>query len=241
MIILYPTHFPTTCCNIHNHRYYFQFVFLSLDNQEVYQDCNEETGAVLVIEILEYETTVKDDGACVYFMQDLDIRPGIITRPDDYNSIDENEEFRYPQKQPAVIDLVYNDSTYRNYWLTNLKLPTRSYEYNDDDEYDANVSFIRNNYKGLFVACLGRGHRMDETHCVDIEMCVLRFKSMKTDMLITLTTPIISDRVEEAAIEDDDDPNTSVSMFRQILKTFNITDWNLLGMTTDNATQEYIN
>ena len=71
-------------------------------------------------------------------------------------------------------------------------------------------------------------------------MCILRFKSMETDILITLTTPI-SDRVEEAAIEDDDDPNTSVSTFRQILKTFNITDWNLLGTTTDNATQEYIN
>ena len=181
-------------------------------------------------------------------MQDLDIRPGIITRPDNYNNIDENEEFQYLRDQ-SVIDLVYNDSTNnRNYWLTNLKLPP-SYEYNDDDEYDdANVSFIRNNYKGLFVACLGRGHRMDETYCVDIEMCVLRFKSMETDILITLTTPI-SDRAEEAEARGEpcnapinDDNNTNFSTFRQILKSFNITDWNLLGTTSDDDdTQEYIN
>jgi len=119
-------------------------------------------GSVLVIE--------KDYEACVYFMQDLDIRPGIITRPD--NNIDENEEFQYLRDQ-SVIDLVYNDSTNdRNYWLTNLKLPP-SYEYNDDDEYDdANVCFIRNNYKGLFVACLGRGHRMDDEYIVLTLKCV---------------------------------------------------------------------
>ena len=179
-------------------------------------------------------------------MQDLDVRPeDVITRPDKYN-IDESEEFRYLQKQPAVIDLLYNDSSYRNYWLTNLILPP-SYECNDDDEYDANVSFIRNNYKGLFVACLGRGHRMDETYRVDIEMCVLRFKSMETDMLITLTTPIQNDRVEEAEARGEpcnapiNDDNTNFSTFRQILKSFNITDWNLLGTTTDDDTQEYIN
>ena len=171
-------------------------------------------------------------------MQDLDVRPeDVITRPDKYN-IDESEEFRYLQKQPAVIDLLYNDSSYRNYWLTNLILPP-SYECNDDDEYDANVSFIRNNYKGLFVACLGRGHRMDETYCVDIEMCVLRFKSMETDLLITLTTPISNDQVEEAGSGElrntpiDDDNTNSVSTFRQILKSFNIKDWNLFGTTDD--------
>jgi len=69
-------------------------------------------------------------------------------------------------------------------------------------------------------------------------MCVLRFKRMETDMLITLTTPI-SDRAEEAEARGEprnapinDDNNTNFSTFRQILKSFNITDWNILGTTT---------
>jgi hypothetical protein len=78
---------------------------------------------------------------------------------------------------------------------------------------------------------------MDESFRVDIEMCLLRFKSMETDLLITLTTPISSGQVEEAGSGElcnaPNDNANSVSTFRQILKSFNIKDWNLFGTTDD--------
>jgi hypothetical protein len=173
---------------------------------------------------------VEDDDACAYFLQDLDVKPENVIRPDCNYSNDERQPIvDLFQEQPKVIDLIYNDSMNRNYWLPNLKLPP---PYNDDDDDDdANLSDKSLNNKDLFVACLGRGHRMDESYCVDIEMCVLRFKSMETDLLITLTTPMSSGQVEEAGSGE---LCNSVSTFRQILKSFNIKDWNLFG-TTDNA------
>jgi hypothetical protein len=63
---------------------------------------------------------------------------------------------------------------------------------------------------------------------------------METDLLITLTTLISTGQVEEAGSGElcnapiDGDNANSVSTFRQIVKSFNIKDWNLFG-TTDNA------
>ena len=37
------------------------------DNQEVYQDCSEESGAVVVIEILEHQSDVKNEDAITFF------------------------------------------------------------------------------------------------------------------------------------------------------------------------------
>jgi hypothetical protein len=120
---------------LHHHIHVCLLHFWSpLDNQEVYQDCNEETGSVLVIEILEYRTTVKDDDACVYFLQDLDVKPeNVYDWHDSYidDTDDDNEESQLLQEQPKVIDLIYNNSMNRNYWLPNLKLPP---PYNTDDD-----------------------------------------------------------------------------------------------------------
>ena len=41
------------------------------DNQEVYQDCSEESGAVLVVEILEHQSDVKNEDAPTFFFADL--------------------------------------------------------------------------------------------------------------------------------------------------------------------------
>ena len=41
------------------------------DNQEVYQDCSEESGAVVVIEILEHQSDVKNEDASTFFFNDL--------------------------------------------------------------------------------------------------------------------------------------------------------------------------
>jgi hypothetical protein len=179
--------------------------------------------------------TVKDDDACAYFLQDLDVKSENITCPDCNYSNDERQPIvDLFQEQPKVIDLIYNDSMNRNYWLPNLKLPP---PYNDNDDINHSVRSLK--CKDLFIACLGRGHRMDESFRVDIEMCLLRFKSMETDLLITLTTPISSGQVEEAGSGElcnapiDDDNAHSVSTFRQILKSFNIKDWNLFGTTDD--------
>ena len=46
-------------------------LLLSTDNQEVYQDCTEESGAVLVIEILEHQNDVKNEDAATFFFDDL--------------------------------------------------------------------------------------------------------------------------------------------------------------------------
>lgn len=223
---------------------------------------------MLVIEVLEYQTTVQDAHACVYFLQDLHVKSEDIIYYDWHHNnsyiIDENnDESHQPVvvvsswNHPIVIDLVYNWAK-RNYWLTNLKLPP---PYDDDDILDGINHHHHSEWsqqqkcsKNLFVACLGRGHRMDEAYCVDIDMCVLRFKSIETDLLITLTTPISSDRVvvEEAGaremcsnarINDDDNNTTKFSTFRQILNSFNITDWNLFETIDDAdaaATKEYI-
>jgi len=41
------------------------------DNQEVYQDCLEESGAVLVVEILEHQSDIKNEDASTFFFNDL--------------------------------------------------------------------------------------------------------------------------------------------------------------------------
>eukprot|EP00573_Skeletonema_grethae_P004421 CAMPEP_0201694038 /NCGR_PEP_ID=MMETSP0578-20130828/6438_1 /ASSEMBLY_ACC=CAM_ASM_000663 /TAXON_ID=267565 /ORGANISM="Skeletonema grethea, Strain CCMP 1804" /LENGTH=184 /DNA_ID=CAMNT_0048179661 /DNA_START=197 /DNA_END=748 /DNA_ORIENTATION=- len=41
------------------------------DNQEVYQDCSEESGAVVVVEILEHQSDVKNEDASTFFFSDL--------------------------------------------------------------------------------------------------------------------------------------------------------------------------
>ena len=86
-----------------------------LDNQEVFQDCTEETGAVLVIEILEYQINVANADACSYFLNDL-------------AETNEASSLHIIESSNSIVNLHpddddTNDSEMKMAWFPNLSVP----------------------------------------------------------------------------------------------------------------------
>ncbi|KAL3807629.1 hypothetical protein ACHAXA_005259 [Cyclostephanos tholiformis] len=61
------------------------------NNQEVYQDCADGSGSVLIIEILEYQRDVDDVDACSYFMDDLTMMMMMMGDDMDHSSDDDDD------------------------------------------------------------------------------------------------------------------------------------------------------
>ena len=135
------------------------------DNQEVYQDCSEETGAVLVIEILEYQTNVENNDACNFFLKDLG----------DANETPPEEQVIHSNQ---VINLLGNACEInKEQILPSLVLPPST------------------TLTSQLHACISRGTQKvkqkgsSTSECIDIELCALRLKDIDTDLLITLSIP----------------------------------------------------
>ena len=135
------------------------------DNQEVYQDCSEETGAVLVIEILEYQTNVENNDACNFFLKDLG----------DANETPPEEQVIYSNQ---VINLLGNACEInKERILPSLVLPPLT------------------TLTSQLHACISSGTQkvkqkgLTTSQCIDIELCALRLKDIDTDLLITLSIP----------------------------------------------------
>ncbi len=68
-------------------------------------------------------------------------------------------------------------------------------------------------------ACIAVGEQQLADKSLRIEMCVLRLTDVTTDLLITLSIP----ESKQIAVGEDGLSN----VFREVLSSFNITDWNL--------------
>ena len=125
------------------------------DNQEVYQDCSEETGAVLVIEILEYQTNVENNDACNFFLKDLG----------DANETPPEEQVIHSNQ---VINLLGNACEMnKEQILPSLVLPPST------------------TLTSQLHACIARGTQKVKqkgsitSQCIDIELCALRLKDIE--------------------------------------------------------------
>ena len=113
----------------------------------------------------------------------------------------------------------------------------------EDDSDDKKLVFVPN----LLLCCpplqrdrdraylnIGRGSqkvtRKGSTNAdwVDIEICILRFKDVKTDLLITLSMPHVEKKLDDGMVRGMWTEEYS-SEFKQILEHFNIKDWSLFG------------
>ena len=129
------------------------------DNQEVYQDCTKESGAVLVIEILEHQNNVKNEDAATFFFDDLADANGVSQEHHNDTSI---------QSSMMISMGDDNDATRQKYFPS----------------FNAHTQQLEG-----AVACMSIGKQQLVDKCLRIEMCVLRLKNVTTDLLITLSTP----------------------------------------------------
>jgi hypothetical protein len=170
------------------------------DNQEVYQDCTEQTGAVMVVEILQYQDDVKNDDAARFFFGDLADSNGC----GDGDSILESSR-------------VFDDAVSSND------------EEKSEDHVVHNIlnTIKQSSAKNCCVIAVGSqrviqgkaytGAGTAAEKRIRVEMCIMRLENVETDLLITLSAP-------------SDEPSAGVSdHFRNILSGFLINDWTLFG------------
>jgi hypothetical protein len=60
--------------------------------------------------------------------------------------------------------------------------------------------------------------RQQEVHTIHIELCLIRLPTQRTDLLITLSSPLETDLISR-----------SKEIFEQVLSTFQIRNWGLFG------------
>ena len=174
------------------------------DNQEVYQDCTEETGAVLVVEILQHQADVKNEDAAMFFFGDLAESNGCgagwrleYCRVFSELEADNDEE---TSEKPLVRDI-----------LRRIKQSSSK-----------NCCVVAIGYQNVVQgkAYTGTGSAVEKR--IKVEMCILRLEHVETDLLMTVSTPL-----DPVATIDAGD-QTSV-IFRDIVTGFYIEDWSLFG------------
>mmetsp|Transcript_14222 Transcript_14222/g.24305 ORF Transcript_14222/g.24305 Transcript_14222/m.24305 type:complete len:223 (-) Transcript_14222:105-773(-) len=217
------------------------------DNQEVYQDCTEETGAVLVVEILEYQHSVTNDVAPNFFWMDLADSNG-VPMDQRHNNLENSE----------VINLLDDEEDVkkqrRHEILPNFSIPSSLLRKNNATSSINNLHNVCCLTTGIQNVVQGKeGHETAAAaQCIHIEMCILRLTVVETDLLITLSVPTTtattsrsSNNEQEATtknmdIDEGGNGNTTTfggtigdkqysNVFQQILKSFQIKDWSLFG------------
>ena len=199
---------------------------------------------MLVIEILEHQSDVTNSDACAYFLKDL---------------ADSNEasSLHIVESSHVIVTLHHNDDNNNSIngemkkmtWFPYLSIPASSSK-------DANccACIARGSQKVMRTRGGNEGssakinnHDDDATlsHIIwiDVEICVLRLPTVRTDLLITLSTPqheqIICDTTTTTVrnCDAEEDGEDSVSdyhnpygvYFQQILNSLNINDWSLFA------------
>lgn len=211
----------TTTCN-NKHIQYSLFI----DNQEVYQDCAEETGAVLVIEILEYQKDITNKNACSFFLKDLA----------DANEALSGEQCIHNSRVLSSED--GNDKMELGELLSSLSMPTKG-----EDVYchvclaRGSQKVIQGKAKDNTTSTTNNNANNNAAHWIDVELCALRLRNVDTDLLITLSIP----RTDTIMGEEEEMGVGSTAagavvgeeqysdVFRKILASFNIRDWSLFG------------
>ena len=196
------------------------------DNQEVYQDCTEESGGVIVVEILQYQDDVQDG---TFFFNDLGEANGIITT----NTNNEQQEQSIIHSSRVVNLLGYAcEEGNKEQIFPELTLPPCTtlqsqvcaclVEGSQQVVKEKSRSCVNTNNSG--------NDNNDDNNAaavqwIDIEMCALRLKDIETDILITLSVP----RKEDGGRANGTTAEGRADMFKQILASFNIRDYSLFG------------
>eukprot|EP00804_Cyclotella_cryptica_P001418 CCRYP_003682-RA/>CCRYP_003682-RA protein AED:0.04 eAED:0.03 QI:0/-1/0/1/-1/1/1/0/217 len=199
------------------------------DNQEVYQDCTEETGAVLVVEILQYQSDIANGDAASFFFRDLaESNECCDADCDLYSS--------------TVLSLCGTEDG----WKENDAQGEIQDGGNLIRQLSENMNLSFGNASRIcciivvgsqkvvqgkdVVGTDPSTHTHDAAKCIDVEMCILRLEQVETDLLITLSTPSDSTSIrsgdngksvtEQATVGD---------VFREIVSSVRIQDWTLFG------------
>jgi hypothetical protein len=217
----------------------------------------EESGSVLVIEILEYQHDVEDIDACSYFMEDL-VGDSESDDDDDESSgedgVMKQRPIRHRRKRRAhttigdgrVIDLLprrddYDknddvgggDATSGSPWFRDFTVPQM--EVGDASTNDSGST----SPPRRLVACIARGSRVEEADdeddpdgrgriVVDVDVCVMRLGIVGADVLITLSTPRNGIIGGIGNATEGGLPSNDLDgPFRRVLKTFDVKDWGL--------------
>lgn len=199
------------------------------DHQEVFQDCTfaqkgnqisssgvqsasvQGTGGCVIVEILEREDDVSDEQASSFFFNDLA----------DANKNDQTDERKFE---------------YSNVWTVGHTTDSSNISPNEEEKLDGSNLMPKISARVKACTCIGiqgvglmRNQKKIEegkSSKVRIELCVLRLEAVQTDLLISLSTPLF-------ASNDGDNQllhagkNGHSSLFKSILKSFEVVDWSL--------------
>ena len=163
----------------------------------------EETGAVLVIEILEYQNVANGD-ACAFFLKDL-------------ASANEASTEVQHIRSSRVVNLL-EDEKRETQLLPNFLLPA-SLEISS--QLHACIT------KGSQKVAQGKDSTNNSNaRWIDVEICVLRLENVHTDLLITLSVPRREIKCED---EGGGEGEQCSEVFKEVLLGFNIKDWSIFG------------
>ncbi|KAL7462620.1 hypothetical protein ACHAXS_003000, partial [Conticribra weissflogii] len=208
-------------------------------NQEVYQDCTENTGAVLVIEILEHQSDVADDEACCFFFRDLADANGCGFSPSGEirSEVHESQVVKLLRNsgQNHVDDVTMNDDEstqsktqqlFPGILLQSENLGSQS-NINSEQSEPIACCIMRGSQKvaqGKDTDASGRARGV-EAKWIDVELCALRLKSVDVDLLITLSVP--QNGNEDGDTEKCQKRSNYSNVFRNVLESLDIRDWSL--------------
>ena len=186
------------------------------DNQEVFQDCTEETGGVLAVEILDHQSDVDDNDAARFFFEDLAESNGCGV-----------EEWTICSSAVfSFIDRESSDGTDNS----DKPLFVRSLLENINEcPGSKNCCIIAVGSQNVVQGKEFTGTGVVASKRINIEMCILRMRHVETDLLITLSTPNDSSVVTNGVESGADNQVKVGEVFRQVMSTFGINDWSLFG------------
>lgn len=173
------------------------------DHQECWLDIGDD-GAFLVVEVMDRQSSVADADAASFFFRDLAEANGII------NPVTNQIEciFQTIQLAPPLGE--------------------------EGGLISTNVTACSG--IGVQKVALGRDVDMDgnprvqEIRWVTLELCVFRLEQVETDLLVTITKPILTSNpnepLEEACARIG---NTFSREFSRVVWSLNVRDWSLFG------------
>ena len=195
------------------------------DNQEVYQDCTEESGGVIVVEILQYQDDAQDG---TFFFNDLGEANGIIT-----TTTNEQQEQSIIHSS-RVVNLLGHacEEGNKEQIFPELTLPPCTTLQSQVCACLVNGSqqVVKEKSRNASENDNNNDDNAAAAQWIDIEMCALRLKDIETDILITLSVP----RKEDGGRANNSPVSGTTAegrgdMFKQILASFNIRDYSLFG------------
>ena len=202
------------------------------DHQEVWQDRTEEgqppseirrtgedgriqiegTGGVLVVEILDRQDDVSDEGAAKFFFDDLAESTGATVSRMDYTQV---VSVGHSAVAAAAAGAAASAAGSADNLMPHLNRVTQA------------CTCV-----GAQLVALGKEGEVSEQPnaagsrwAVRVEMCVLRLAEVKTDLLISLTRPIQNGA--EKGIDQIAQVKNHSQLFLSIISTFSVDHWGL--------------